>query len=124
WLDENNEHQVKWAWGYIHRKPDRPHLYAPTNVDEFYTYTIATLDHRFSHPAEFREYVAKMRGAWAQAKYRANLDGRKPSTYVLSNTAIEQLKKLSRSKRLPLNEVLEDLIDDEFIRQGLSLKKT
>lgn len=125
WLDKRNDTQIRWAWEYInnHAQLKPSFIYAPTNINEIHTYIFTWLDSEFDHPAARREYIAKMRRAWSQVKYRAKLNGRKQSTYVLSTSAKTQLKQLAKSKRLPINEVLECLIEDEYRRLGLSSRK-
>jgi hypothetical protein len=125
WLDKRNEPQIRWAWEYLNNHtPFQPSArYSPINIDEMYTYIFTSLDHCFGHSAERRECIAKMRRAWTQLKYRANLNGRKQSTYALNTNTKTQLKQLAKAKRLPINEVLEYLIEDEYSRLGLSSKK-
>lgn len=121
WIEKDNEKQVEWAWQYISghieaRTIPVANSFRPTNSAETYSNIFTIFDTWKGHPAELREFQAKMKQAWAQQKYRANLKGRKQSTFVLTTQTISQLKELAQKRRLPIHEVLEHIIEDEHKR--------
>lgn len=131
WLDKHNETQVKWVWGFIKQNWNPPldllggtvNLYSPENMcavdaNEMFSCVHTFFDCWSRHPAELKEFRAKVKRSWAQQKYRINLDGRKQSTFVLSVKAKKQLKDLSKARNINMNQMLEYIIDEEAKRNS------
>ncbi|WP_039912978.1 hypothetical protein [Cellvibrio mixtus] len=119
WLDIKNQSQIEWAWAYI-RESMKDYVnwkdYNPTSTEEMYLDILSIFDMWDGNPAELREHQSKLKQAWAQQKYRANLHKKKKkqSTYVLSTETKTQLETLARVNNVNLNQMLEYIINQAF----------
>jgi hypothetical protein len=101
WLNKSDETQLKWIWGYLNENmPNFP--YSPTDIEEMYSYIQSIYDCCEQYSKEY-ESLRKMKQAWAQQKYRLNLNGRKQSTFVLRAEAKEQLQEMARARNTNLD---------------------
>lgn len=124
WLEPQNKIQMEWAWGYIKEKQiSGAPVRSATTSSEMYLGILEVFDCWHKHPAELKDFRETMKRAWAQHKYRLNLNGRKQSTFVLSVEAKDQLHKMAKTQNINLNQMLEHLINKEFISYKESLKK-
>jgi len=123
WIDPTDKKQVQWAWEYLKMHSNQNLNYSPTSTEETYSYILTVFDVWQGHPAERKEAIRKIRGAWTQKKYRQNLNGKKPSTYVLSTEAKSNLKKLAEARNINMNQMLEYIINKEFMQENLGSKR-
>jgi post-segregation antitoxin (ccd killing protein) len=97
--------------------------YSPINIEEVYSYIQSIYDCCEQY-SQMYDSVRKMKQAWAQQKYRLNLNGRKQSTFVLRAEAKEQLQELARARNINLNQMLETIIEKEYkIRKAEKLSR-
>lgn len=123
WLDPQNETQIEWAWRYINDNQQlKMHAISATSNQERYLGVMETFD-CWQNPLELKDFRETMKRAWAQHKYRLNLNGRKQSTFVLSIEAKDQLQKMAKTQNVNLNQMLEYLINKEYISFKENLKK-
>lgn len=112
WLNKSDETQLKWIWGYLNENmPNFP--YSPIDIEGMYSYIQSIYDCCEQYSQEY-ESLRKMKQAWAQQKYRLNLNGRKQSTFVLSAEAKEQLQEMARARNTNLNQMLQTIIEKEY----------
>lgn len=123
WIDPTDKKQVQWVWEYLKMHSKQNLDYSPTSTEETYSYILTVFDVWQGHPAERKETIRKIRGAWTQKKYRQNLNGKKPSTYVLSIEAKSNLKKLAEARNINMNQMLEYIINKEFMQENLGSKR-
>ena len=123
WLDGQNDHQIEWVWGYLNVNITIPYKYNPTNSGEMFSYILSIFDCWEGPQAEMQLLQGKMKRAWAQQKYRNNLKDRKQTTFVLSLDTKEQLQKMAKTQNVNLNQMLEYLINKEYISFKENLKK-
>lgn len=123
WINENDEKQIDWMWEYLEKRPYGSGLLTPqtsefnsTNQKEKYISIFLWFYSWDKHPAELKEYQGKIKQAWTQLKYRANLNdkNKKQSTYALSNKTKNQLKALAEANQINLNQMLEYIIDEAY----------
>lgn len=122
WIDAKNEDQVLWAWQYIqlgqHTKFKNQSIqhYYPINTKEYYESVLSVFDCWMGHPSEMKLSLDEMKKAWAQQKYRKGLNGKKQCTFVLHEDTKKKLDHMATQKDLKLNEMLEKLINAEYLQ--------
>jgi len=119
WLDANNIEQLKWAWQYLEDTPYRAKLEVLITPEEYYHAVLASLDCMYTSESDTRAerdlFLIKFRKAWSQKKFRADGKTKKPYHLPLTAKAKESLEKLAAIKNCNENDVLEDLINREYV---------
>jgi hypothetical protein len=130
WLEQSNEEQLLWAWKYLQEKSNSAFFLLlanrfvppPANNREYYNAILASLDamtilDALGQPtAEKQLFIAKFKKAWSQRKFRAAGKTKKPYHLPLTIKTKECLEKLAQVSNRSESEVLERLINEEYVR--------
>lgn len=132
WIKSQNSDQLEWAWNYLKEKKRNVPVDNPVSSEEHYTAILASLDcfgkclsddpedhiqSIFSDTsAEKALFLIKFKKAWSQQKFRDSDKAKKLYHLPLTVKAKEALEKLARIKNLNENEVLEELINREYVQ--------
>ena len=128
WIDSESPDQLNWAWKYLKGKRQNVRIAEPVTPDECYTAVLASLDcfgKRFGddlvsdHSAKKSLFLIKFKKAWSQQKFRDSGKAKKPYHLPLTIKAKEALEKLAMIKDRSENEVLEELINREYVQECL-----
>lgn len=121
WLKQDNDDQLLWAWNYLKEQPTSAFVPPPANNREYYNAILASLDamtilDAYGKPtAEKQLFVAKFKKAWSQKKFRASGKAKKLYHLPLTENVKECLEKLSLIKNCTESDLLEELINREYV---------
>lgn len=74
-------------------------------------------------PAVLELFHKKASSAWSQKKFRESNSHKKIQNYNIDKNTIKQLDKLCRHKGVKKNDMIENLIKNAYIEEGLDTKK-
>ena len=111
-IDPTNPSMCKWAYKYLRNRYDMP----PSVISENDYYECTRLLNTLGsdrHDLLLRD----MQTAWRQKQHREKqkLQGKTPCSFILSNGAIRELGRLSKSLDASINETLERIIHQTYI---------
>ncbi|MFT7681205.1 MAG: hypothetical protein ACI935_000650 [Moritella dasanensis] len=115
WLSDENEKQWRWAFEYI--KNNKPFgfqiAWQPSSDSEKRNVIIATID-IWKNLSDKELFLDKMKRAWSQKKFRDKPNGKKPYSFSMTEKTKQRLDALAELKEQNLNEVIEELIREEY----------
>ncbi|SUD31777.1 Uncharacterised protein [Pseudomonas fluorescens] len=107
WIAKGDPAQHEWALRYLYKKQ--------IDVSQLKSYTdLASWVPSMLGASERREFINKMRSAWAQKKFRGRSNGKKAYSFVLTASAKKQLDELAKGQGLSVTGTLEKLISDKL----------
>lgn len=127
WIDKDNNDQLVWAWEYLIKCEKFAKIPKPLNKHEYYTSILASLDLFYNfQPNPFNNglntnfserelFINKFSKAWSQKKFRDSGKHKKDYHLPLTKKTKECLEKLAKLSNKKENEILEELINKEFI---------
>jgi mRNA-degrading endonuclease RelE of RelBE toxin-antitoxin system len=112
WIDPADPSQHEWAYTYLDDKgllrvTDSPFSAVMTT----YGSLMGTAS-VWPENEQTKDLIKRMKGAWAQEKFRRARYGKKGYNYVLSKKARRTLERLAEETQAPITETLEILLDD------------
>ncbi|MDV7460587.1 hypothetical protein R4473_06070 [Acinetobacter baumannii] len=120
WIDPSDYDQIDWSIKYLEKK-EKYHpnfLINKQNTSKYYELLIL-LDNiqpfkvNYDHLKAIKFYET-MKKSWGQQKYRSSGKLRKPYHLPLTKTAQTQLKKLAELKNIKKENIIEELIAQEY----------
>lgn len=121
WLEDNNVSQWQWAYSYLQNVKTRPLPLAWTSHkdSEKRDIVIATID--LSNNLDRKALlIDKMKKAWSQKKFREKSNGKKPYSISMTQNTKQKLNALAEENELKINEMVEQLIQNEYQRRNPS----
>ncbi|WEE39368.1 hypothetical protein [Acinetobacter sp. TAC-1] len=115
-----DNHFVDWVYLYLKRIDDNFKMinYVPTCKNNYQLLTTTYLDYlNFYDKIQHENTINKLNKAWSQKKFREGGKVRKPHHLPLTKKTIEKLKKLSAFKNISESDMLEELIDQTFLKE-------
>ena len=114
----------RWAKNYMDDHNEKYHstAYTPITDEEYRTTVNIIFDKLFDENEDI--YAAlkdKLANAWYQKKYRQKNKGKKPHYYALSKRAKEALHILAFKRNLTEEEVIENLINEYYIKECVDI---
>ena len=70
WISPKNTSQIQWALSYLKEKSGNPGFWHTRYIGETAYQQLIKWDQGQIESAEYREFLRRMRGAWAQKKHR------------------------------------------------------
>ena len=110
WISPKNTSQIQWAWGYLKEKSSASVFRHTRYIGETAYQQLIEWDQGQPESAEYREFLGRMRGAWAQRKYRGKKKDKRAYSIVLPVKTKQQLDRISKELSLSLAETIEKLI--------------
>jgi predicted transcriptional regulator len=109
WIKPGKPTQCEWALRYLEEKG----LGASRNSGGSAYDRLMQIEPWAEH-LNPKDIERKMRGAWAQHKFRGKEDGKRPYSYALPPETHAMLKELAEAQRRPANVLLQCLIEDFY----------
>ena len=125
WIDPHNEQQLRWAWQYLLEHHKSVQGLNPITKSELHQSILASLDlmgsPSFASQANFERkyFLVNFRKAWSQKKYRASGKTKKQYHLPLTKKTKSALQTLSQVTNSNESEVLERLINQEYVENFL-----
>jgi len=116
WIKTDDPAMCEWIHNYLSKKDKLlPINKKSSNFDEICKYQVRLLKNRREDTKEYRDLINKMRDAWRQQRYRKahQTKSRKQLNFVLSKQRSKELDFLSKRMKLPRNQTIEFLINQE-----------
>lgn len=120
WIDPLNETQINWAINYLEKKEKKfTNLFVnKENIDKYYELLIL-FDNIFPfyiNPDYIKciNFFEKMKKSWGQQKYRDSGKIKKLYHLPLTKNTQTQLEKLAELKNTKKENIIEELIDQEY----------
>lgn len=110
WISPNNPSQIEWACGYLTARSDHTRFKITHNSGTALYQQLIFWDQGHQESAEYRELLGRMRGAWAQKKYRGRKKGKRAYSIVLPVSTKQQLDRIAKDLDSSLAETVEKLI--------------
>ncbi len=126
WLNETSTEGIEWAWQYLvdyHKSEhfdagrmgiDSLQYFNPINPEEKYLAIYSVLKLWNSHHFEKKMLINNLNRAWRQRQLRRERTNKKAINCYLDITVKEKLDFLVKNKRCQINELLTDLINEEY----------
>lgn len=117
--DDTNEYFYIWAKKYMDENPNYgSKSYNPT-MDSEYRIVVDSIFDMLYYENEEVHYALrrKLSNAWYQKKYRQANKGKKEHYYALPKKTLEALKTLMSVKNKSAEEIIADLIDQEYAQR-------
>lgn len=111
WLNKNDTAQHEWTYNYLSNKG----FSTPTRVQTYYLY-LMFLDKNFNSSPSYILAVRSMKSAWRQKKLREKRKGKTEFSLIISNDKKRKLNHLAKKSGKTLGETLENLINEEAVR--------
>ncbi len=112
WLDKDDIEQQIWAKKYLERKG----LHYESIVYSYYD-DLLILEKKHRDDPSYVLAINAMKAAWRQKKLRGKRKGKTEFSLIISKEKKKLLGTISKKKGVTLGEALEELINDEHIRQ-------
>lgn len=121
WIDMENEHQKTWALNYLVRLRKDIVPVGPMSRDEKLDVALRGLTRNDSNEL----FLLRMRGSWAQEKYRSKLKkkGLTTTSRVISADSKRKLKQLADAEGVSFNTVTEALINHGFSAERIETER-
>lgn len=121
WLDETNNNQLTWAWEYLIKFYKNINIfYPPQNNMDLYNAILISLDNMsYGVPSDKKLFLDRMKKTWSQKKFRDSGKAKKPYHLPLTKNTQKQLEKLAELKNCRREQVIEQLIEKEFVLLNL-----
>lgn len=116
----NDNHFVDWVYLYLKRIDDNFKIinYVPTCKNNYQLLITTYLDYLYFYDkVQHENAINKLNKAWSQKKFREGGKVRKPHHLPLTKKTIEKLKKLSAFKNISESDMLEEFIDQIFLKE-------
>lgn len=110
WISPKNTSQIQWALSYLKEKSGNPGFWHTRYIGETAYQQLIKWDQGHIESAEYREFLRRMRGAWAQKKHRGKNKDKRAYSIVLQVKTKQQLDRISKELSLSLAETIEKLI--------------
>lgn len=121
WLCHKDVNQCEWAWNYLINSKEYAiptwFIPTPTNHTQMHDATIVAFDVWKTAVDTKKLFMLKMKKAWSQKKHRDSMVGKKAYSIVMSDSVKDKLDNLATIHGKKKNEVVEWLINQEFIKQ-------
>lgn len=117
WISPKNTPQIQWAWSYLKEKSGDQRFRNTYYIGETTYQQLIKWDQDQIDSAEHREFLGRMRGAWAQRKYRGKKKDKRAYSIVLPVKTKQQLDRISKELSLSLAETVEKLIQSSKEQQ-------
>ena len=117
WFDPKNQKQLAWAMDYLkqHRMALPGSVPEPATPKEEYDYVVAALDKTtLLHPSDHKLFLAAIRKAWSQYKYRHSGKAKKPLYLFIEEEAKEKLDQIAERQKRSRHDIVEDWILQAF----------
>lgn len=120
WIDPSDDNQIDWSIKYLEKKekyyPD--FLINRQNTSKYYELLIL-LDNIYPVKSSYdllktTKFYETMKKSWGQQKYRSLGNLRKPYHLPLTKSAQTQLEKLAELKNTKKENIIEELIAQEY----------
>ncbi len=121
WLDKANTIQLTWTWEYLNKFYKNINPFHPIqNNEELYSAILASFDNMsYGIPSDKKLFMDRMKKTWSQKKFRDSGKAKKPYHLPLTKTTQKQLEKLAELKNFRKEQVIEQLIEKEFVLLNL-----
>lgn len=121
WI-ENNDEQLKWAWGYLCKSRRSVNIPEPATTSEYHAAVLASIDEMsYGHSSDKKLFLLKMKKTWSQKKYRDSGKAKKPYNLPLTIKTYAMLEKLAEKSGHNKSKILQELIEKSFKESGLKL---
>ena len=117
WISPKNTSQIQWALSYLKEKSGNPGFWHTRYIGETAYQQLIKWDQGQIESAEYREFLRRMRGAWAQKKHRGKNKDKRAYSIVLPVKTKQQLDRISKELSLSLAETVEKLIQSSKEQQ-------
>jgi len=121
WIVPTNEEQIIWILDYLEKKGKYYQHYLLFNEENYTPYNklltlLDNIDSSFYLQGEIAifKFFEKMKKSWSQQNYRNSGKLKKPYHLPLTKTAQTQLEKLAELKNTKKENVIEELIAQEY----------
>ncbi|MEJ5206224.1 hypothetical protein [Acinetobacter junii] len=121
WLDSTNNIQLTWALEYLIKFYRNINIfYPPQNNIDLYNAILISLDNMsYGVPSDKKLFLDRMKKTWSQKKFRDSGKAKKPYHLPLTKTTQKQLEKLAELKNCRKEQIIEQLIEKEFVLLNL-----
>ncbi|OJK06377.1 hypothetical protein BRY75_13820 [Acinetobacter baumannii] len=121
WIDSNNIEQIKWIFNYLEKKGMYIQHSFYFNEENFTPYNklliiLDNINNRIFFQEEFSifKFFEKIKKSWSQQNYRNSGKLRKPYHLPLTKNTQTKLEKLAELKNTKKENIIEELIDQEY----------
>ncbi len=114
WLDEKNEEQCNWTWGYIFNSELPTDNLTPLTLTDRYDSIYASLDFWNAHPDSKVLFCQKLKKAWDQKAFRKRQGNKVPLNTYISKESREMLRSIAKKRDQKIHETLESIIRNAF----------
>lgn len=121
WILSSNEEQITWILDYLEKKGKYFNYYLLFNEENFTPYNklltlLDNIDNSFhlKNEIDIFKFFEKMKKSWSQQNYRNSGKLKKPYHLPLTKAAQTQLEKLAELKNTKKENIIEELISQEY----------